>query len=388
MVARDDPAIRTALKRLLHEADQALDVGPFSVMLKSRTAPSGNKHDYLSVSPYHWPDPDKADGLPYQNRDGFTNPEWWQDYDRVPLERLVQATETLALAYTFSGREPYAARAAHLVRVWFLDSGTAMTPDLVYAQAIPGKMPGHTQVIDTRFLPRLIDAVGLIGASKAWTEKDQAGLVAWFREFLANVRRRADDEYRASVHNIASFYHVEMAAMALFVGDQAQAREMIERTKPRLAAAVEADGFFQRERRRTRSLSYSCFHLFALSNLATMGRLVGVDVWNYTTEDGRGLRRALDTVARHAGPYPPKDWPLSEVGHTKGDWWDPFHDQLPVVLHHAAVIYREKPYEEQAAKILGGKDGVEANRIHLLCGLPLIGQQSISGWLFRPNSVE
>jgi hypothetical protein len=388
LVARDDPSIRASLKRLVHEADQALDVGPFSVVLKSRVPPSGNRHDYYSVSPYHWPDPEKPDGLPYKNRDGFTNPEWWQDYDRVPLERLVQATETLALAYVFTGREDYASRAAHLVRVWFLEPATTMTPDLVYAQAIPGGSEGHTQVIDTRFLPRLIDAVGLLGGGKVWTEKDQAGLVAWFRVFLANVRRRADDEYRASVHNIASFYHAQMAAMALFVGDEAQAREMIERTKPRLALAVEADGFFQRERRRTRSLSYSSFHLYALFNLATMGRTLGIDVWNYATPDGRGLRLALDTVARNAGPYPPKAWPLSETGHTKGDWWDPFHDQLPVVLHHAALVYGEKSYDIQAAKILDATDGIEINRLHLLCGLPLIGQQSLSGWLFRPSSLD
>jgi hypothetical protein len=387
-VARDDSSVRASLQRLLREADQALDVGPFSVVLKGRLPQSGNKHDYYSVSPYHWPDPEKNDGLPYKNRDGFTNPEWWQDYDRVPLERLAQAAETLALAYTFTGREHYAARAAHLVRTWFLDPATAMTPDLVYAQAIPGKMPGHTQVIDTRFLPRLIDAVGLIAPNKAWTENDQLRLVAWFREFLVNVRRRMDEEYRISVHNIASYYHVQTASMALFVGDEAQARELIERTKARLALAVEPDGFFQRERRRTRSLSYSSFHLYALFNLATMGRLVGIDLWNYSTTDGRGLRLALDTIARHAGPYPPQDWPLSETGHTPGDWWDPFHDQLPSVLHHAAAVYGDKGYETQAAKILGGQETVDLNRLHLLCGLPLPGQQSLGGWLFHPSSAE
>lgn len=387
LVARDDPSIRASLQRLLREADLALDVGPYSVVLKSRLPQSGNKHDYHSMSPYHWPDPDKPDGLPYKGRDGFTNPEWWQDYDRVPLERLVQASETLALAYTLTGREHYAARAAHLVRIWFLDPATAMTPDLVFAQAIPGTMPGHTQVIDTRFLPRLIDAIGLIGPSKAWTDKDQAGMVAWFREFLGNIRRRADEGYRNSVHNIASYYHAQAAAMALFIGDETQARELIERTKARLALAVEPDGFFQRERRRTRSLSYSCFHLYALLNLATMGLLLDIDLWNFTTPDGRGLRLALDTVARHAGPYPPKTWPLSETGRTPGDWWDPFHDQLPSVLHQAALAYREKSYAEKIPLLLGDQAAVDRNRLHLLCGLPLPGQQALDGWLFRPSSI-
>jgi hypothetical protein len=388
MIARDDPSIRGSWQRLVKEADEALDVGPFSVVLKSKVPPSGNKHDYASIAPYLWPDPAKRDGLPYVGRDGFTNPEWWQDYDRVPLERLTQATEDLALAYFFTGKPAYAQRAAHLLRVWFLDPGTAMTPDLQFAQASPGTNPGRCHPIDTRFLPRVIDAVGLLGGSPAWTPADQAGMVAWFRTFVANQRRRADDEYRPLGTNISSFYHAQIAAQALFIGDDALAREMIARTQTRMEAMVGADGFFLPERKRTRSFSYSSFHLFALFNLATLGRHVGLDLWNFATDDGRGFRKALETVAAHAGSYPPKAWPFSETGHTHGDWWDPVHDQLPVVLFHAAQAYGEKSFADRATQVLAASDGLDANRLHVLCGLQLIGQQSIHGWLFRPSSVE
>jgi len=388
MIARDDPLIRASFRRLMQEADQALDVGPFSVVLKRKVPPSGDKHDYLSIAPYLWPDPTKPDGLPYLNRDGFTNPEWWQDYDRVPLERLTQATEDLALAYYFTRKESYAQRAAHLLRVWFLDPATAMTPDLQFAQALPGTSPGRANAIDTRFLPRVIDAVGLLANSPAWTAADQAGMVAWFRSFVAHQRRRADDEYRPLGTNIASFYHVQVAAEALFIGDDALAREMIARTKTRIEVALGADGFFLPERKRTRSFSYSSFHLFAFFNLATLGRHVGLDLWNFTTADGRGLRKAIETMAPHAGSYPPKTWPFSETGHTHGDWWDPVHDQLPVVLFHAARAYGEKSLADRAAQVLADRDSLDANRLHVMCGLQLIGQQSIHGWLFRPSSAE
>lgn len=387
-MARNDPSVQASLHWLVREADRALDAGPFSVVLKSRIPTGGSRHDYHSVAPYLWPDPEKPGGLPYRGRDGLTNPEWWQDYDRVPLERLTQAAETLALAFTFTGREAYARRAAHLLRVWFLEPATAMTPDLRFAQAAPGRHPGRTHVIDTRFLPRIIDSVGLLGPSSAWTEQDQAGMVAWARQFLGHVHRRADAEYRGAAHNIASFYHAQLAALALFTGDTALARDLVARTTARLAEAVGPDGYFTVERKRTRSLSYSCFHLYALFNLATLGGHVGVDLWNFATADGRGLRHALDTVARHAGRYPPPGWPFAESGHTPGDWWDPFHDHLPVVLHHAARAYGEKFYDEAAARVLGGSAAVDRNRLHLLCGLPLIGQQSLDGWLFRPSSVE
>jgi hypothetical protein len=85
-IARNDPLLRAAYLRLLDQADRAFDVGPFSVMLKSKVPPSGDKHDYMSVAPYAWPNPDTDDGLPYVTRDGCTNPEWWQDGDRVPLQ--------------------------------------------------------------------------------------------------------------------------------------------------------------------------------------------------------------------------------------------------------------------------------------------------------------
>lgn len=388
MVARDAPETRESLRRLLREADQALDVGPFSVVLKSAVPPSGNKHDYLSIAPYSWPDPTKPDGRPYVGRDGFTNPEWWQDYDRVPLERMTQAAEVMALAWYFTGKESYARRAAHLLRVWFLDPATAMTPDLVYAQGVPGRNTGRTQVIDTRFLTRVVDAIGLLGGSAAWTEQDQAGMVAWFRQFVANQRRRADEGYRTAGHNIASFYHGQVAAQALFVGDVDLAREMVERTKQRIESAVGADGFFLVERNRTRSYSYSCFHLFALFNLATLGGHVDVDLWNFSTADGRGLRRVLETVAGHAGSYPPRAWPYQETGHTHGDWWDPVHDELPVVLFHAARVYGDKSLEDRAGRILAARDGLDAHRLLLLAGVPLLGQQAIGGWLFHPSSVE
>jgi len=387
LVARDDPAVRPSLARLRREATLALDVGPYSVVLKSAVPPSGNKHDYQSLAPYAWPDPDKPGGLPYKGRDGLTNPEWWQDYDRVPLERLAQAAEVLAAMYHFTGDAASARRAAHLLRVWFLDPATAMTPDLLYAQAVPGRHPGRPHAIDTRFLTRVIDSVGLLGGSPAWTDRDQAGLVAWFRTFVANQQRRMDEGYRTAAHNIASFYQAQIAAQALFVGDLDLARTMLARTRDRLAAAVGPDGFFTVERNRTRSFSYSCFHLFALFNLAAMGTHAGVDLWHFATPDGRSLRRALDAVAAHAGSYPPPHWPFAESGHTPGDWWDPAHDQLPVVLFHAAQVYHEPAYLSAAEKILAPRGGLDAHRLLLLGGFPLLGQQSLDGWLFRPASA-
>src|SRR6185437_12347626 len=60
-----DPALIPAYRQLLQDADKLLDQAPLSVMQKTAIPPSGDKHDYMSIAPYFWPDPSKPDGLPY-----------------------------------------------------------------------------------------------------------------------------------------------------------------------------------------------------------------------------------------------------------------------------------------------------------------------------------
>ena len=64
-----DPFILPAYKQLIKDADKALQFGPVSVMEKKNAAPGGDKHDYVSLAPYHWPDPSKPGGLPYMRKD-------------------------------------------------------------------------------------------------------------------------------------------------------------------------------------------------------------------------------------------------------------------------------------------------------------------------------
>lgn len=56
-----------------------------------------------------------------------------------PKLTLVQRTTyKLALAYFFSGDDKFAERCAAGLRAFFLDDATGMTPNLRYAQLIPG----------------------------------------------------------------------------------------------------------------------------------------------------------------------------------------------------------------------------------------------------------
>src|SRR5690348_5544104 len=125
------------------EADKAMSAGPFSVMQKNSTPPSGDKHDYMSLAPYFWPNPDAPNHLPYVRRDGERNPEIRQIADHENMSKMCSAARALALGYYLTGNEAYAARAALLLRTWFLDPTTGMNPNLEFAQGIRGVNTGR-----------------------------------------------------------------------------------------------------------------------------------------------------------------------------------------------------------------------------------------------------
>lgn len=73
-VAAKDPLYLPSYERLLKEANAALAHARYSVVDKTLTPASGDKHDFFSFGPYWWPDPKKKDGLPYIRKDGLHNP--------------------------------------------------------------------------------------------------------------------------------------------------------------------------------------------------------------------------------------------------------------------------------------------------------------------------
>ena len=98
-----------------------MQLGPFSVVQKTQTPPSGSKHEYLSIGPYWWPDPKKSNGLPWIRRDGEINPLTRENTtDERTRDKMFQNTNSLALAYFLSDNKKHANKAIELLKVWFL----------------------------------------------------------------------------------------------------------------------------------------------------------------------------------------------------------------------------------------------------------------------------
>ena len=339
-----DESVAKIVKEIRKEADKALELKPVSVVDKPYTPPSGDKHDYMSLSPYWWPDPSKPDGKPYVRKDGEINPERAQ-YDLEPMEKTANAVGALSLAYYFTDDEKYATKAAELLRHWFINPATRMNPNTKYAQFVPGKDEIRAAgVIETNRLRKVVDADGLLNGSQAWTNEDSTKLKAWFKELLTYLQTSEQGQKEAAApNNHGTWYGVQTATYALFTGDEALAKKLIEQHgRDRIAKQVEPDGSQPEELARTNGYDYSRYNILAHVELAELGQRVGLDLWNYQTDDGRSLRKAIDWLLPYATGK--KKWDYQQIK-------PPKMKETATVLRRAANGFNEPKYEEAIRKL-------------------------------------
>ena len=306
-----DPALKPALEQLLKAADRSLSYGPVSVMDKKDLPPSGDKHDYMSLAPYWWPDPNKPDGMPYIRKDGEVNPEVKKYTDKEHLPRLCEHIYQLSLAYYYSGREVYANHAATLIRAWFIDKATRMNPHLKYGQAVKGVTEGRAEgLIDTRHFIFVIDGIRMIGGSKAWKDADQQAMQGWFSEFLnwMQTSRIGIEEMNAQ-NNHAVWYDAQRLAIAIFIGDRKQADKIMEHVVEGLDKEMDETGAFPRELVRTISLHYSVFIFNAYYVIAELSKSTSIDLWKHKTPSGKSLQKGLDFLVPFLAGDKTWTWP-------------------------------------------------------------------------------
>lgn len=347
----------TAREAIIAAGDKALTVAPVSIMDKEQVPPSGDKHDYLSIAIYYWPNPDTPDGLPWVNHDGERYPAVDDIPDAGHKNTMERTVRDCALAYRLTGDERYAEHAAAQLKAWFLDPATRMNPNLAYAQGVPGMCDGRPWgIIDTAHLGEICDYAEMLTPSHHWNAADHEGLKCWFQDYLDWLRESPNGITEGlTLNNHAVWYDAQVVHYALFVGETDYAREVCEAAQQRLIAKqIAPDGRQPQELRRTKSWSYSIYNLEAFFQLAQLAECVGVDLWHYETADGRGLRGALEYLIPYAQNH--ESWPDEQITE-----FNPAG--LAPLLAIAADAYGDARYAQLAVELGGERYSVEARAL-------------------------
>lgn len=312
-IDRKDPATKAALVVLINTADKSLTHGPYSVVYKDKVPPSGDKHDYMSVGPYWWPDSSKANGLPYIRKDGQINPERYAIKDDTYQNAISEDVYYLGLAWYYTGDKKYATHASKLLKTWFLDPATKMNPHLNYGQAIPGITDGRgIGLIDLHNVPMLIDGIQLL--KEALSPSDYKAIQAWYKQYLSWMRTSPVGLDEADeLNNHGTWYDVQQVSIALFTEQPELARQILEeQTKKRIDTQLEPDGQQPKELARTLSWNYSLFNLRAFFELALLAENVNVDLWRYEN-NGKSLQKAFTWLLPYASGA--KEWKHQQIKH-------------------------------------------------------------------------
>src|SRR5947208_9076642 len=166
----------------------------------------------------------------------------------------------------------------------------------------------------------------------------------WFAKFLDWMRRSQNGmDEPAAKNNHGSYYDVQVASLALFVGKPDIAQSVVQTAgEKRVAMQIEPDGRQPLELERTKALGYSTMNLAGLFELGLLGENVGVDLWNFRTADGRSIRKALDYLV----PYVTAEqkWPYQQIIEFKTA-------EISSVLAVAAVKYKDRRYQYVPLKV-------------------------------------
>lgn len=309
--------------RILRAADRYVREAPVTVTASHSPRSAGGAHDYFSEGDYWWPDAEHPDG-PYIQRDGMSNPGNFTAH-RAALMRLSVQVPALVAAWVVTRERRYADHARKHLRAWFVDAKTSMSPHLLYAQAIHGRMTGRgTGIIDTLHLVEVARAIARLDEAALQPASERDAVKDWFQRYLTwmTTHQYGIDE-REAKNNHGTCWVMQVAEFARYVGRSDLTAYCRERYRTVLLPnQVGADGSFPEELRRTKPYGYSLFNLDAIAMVCEILTTADENLWTYELPDGRGMRKAMAFMApfiadKRRWSHPPdvmyfENWPVRQ----------------------------------------------------------------------------
>ncbi|MDR2040320.1 MAG: alginate lyase family protein [Bacteroidales bacterium] len=310
-------------EQILQQAEGFLKETPITITSFVSDRSAGGIHDFYSEGDYWWPNPEDSDG-PYIQRDGETNPGNFVAH-RHAMVRFSRITGAMASAWLITGDDKYAAHAMEHAKAWFVDENTRMTPHLLYAQAIKGRVTGRgIGIIDTIHLMEVVQALSRMEQSKSIAPGDMEQIRKWFREYIhwLTTHKYGNDEMNAA-NNHATCWVMQVASFAKFTGDEATMEMCRKRYREVLLPKQMAeDGSFPREIKRTKPYGYSLFNLDAMATICQILSDEKNDLWNFTTEKGQNILKGIEflypyVLEKNKWPYEEdvlywNEWPVAQ----------------------------------------------------------------------------
>ncbi len=328
---------------LLKQADTVLEIPFFSVTNKTGVPPSKSKHDYMSIGPYWWPNPNTENGLPYIRKDGEINPETRNNFtDYVEKNNFISAIKILTKTYYYSNDQLYADKGLQLVNAWFLEDETKMNPNLNYGQSVPGKYVGRCfGIIEFGGIVSVLKFLELTKDRNVLDKKTEEGMNVWFTEYvnwLQNSKLGKEEATRANNH--AVHYDTQLLNILLYLNKVDVVKDYLSTvTKARIFQQIEPDGSQPKELARTKSYSYTVMNLSGFLELVILGKKVGVNLWNVESKDGRSIKKAYQYMV----PYLTKEkkWEYQQIAGKSHS-----EEKLIANLKHIQKTFKDNAFDE------------------------------------------
>lgn len=262
---------------------------------KEIVAPSGDKRDFVSLTPYWY----RNENGQLEVRDGEVNPETKKYHDSENLAKVENNIFLTALATreveSEDEKKKFAQYALTNIKYWFVNETTRMTPSLEFAQMKQGDETGNFfGIIEGAGLEYVTQGVVVLKEQGLIDDETYEGVKSWFKEYLnwlqtsekavgnpnsANEKERTGE--KGMPNNHGTFYDVQVAYIADFLGDRETVLKTLDSAKVRIENQITPEGEMPEESRRGggSAMSYEMFNLEAFTKLAILGKKYEVDLW-------------------------------------------------------------------------------------------------------------